>query len=176
MSNVVTADRHAEQIVPSETAVAPPLRVWPAIVMVLAYWGILIATYVMGMSNFERFISRFAALLVLLLAFSIWWLTRRAVSRRDRWLAVGVVLLIAAGTLVVADKSMDAFGLFMSSFPFIVTIGAIWLLIGKFVSPQVRRGGFVVAMLLLFGYFASVRFDGVDSVQWGETSWRWNPT
>lgn len=180
MSTNLTADRPAEQIARDEATpvlpAAPELRVWPAVVMVVAYWSVLIATYAMGMSNFERFISRFAALLVVFLAFSLWWLTRRAVRRRDRWLAVAVVLLISASTLVVADKSMDAFGLFMSAFPFIMTVGTIWLLIGKFVSPTVRRIGYCVAMLVAIGYFGLVRFDGLDAAQWGETSWRWVPT
>ena len=152
------------------------LRVWPAVVMVLAYWGFLTATFTVGLSNFERFISQFAALAILFLASTVWWLTRRAVRWRDRWLAVVVVLAIAAATYFRAHKSMDAFGLFLSAFPFIATVGTAWLVMGRYLSPTVRRVGFCLAMLLAIGYFGLVRFDGLDASQWGETSWRWQPT
>lgn len=176
MSGAATIDGNELPHNAGDATSQPRLRVWPAVVMVLAYWAVLIVTYAMGMSNFERFISRFAAIVVFFLAFSVWWLTRRAVSWRNRWLAVAVVLLAAAATLIVADESMDAFGLFMSAFPFVATVGTIWLLIGKFAAASVRRIGFCAAMVLTFGYFALVRFDGLDAAQWGETSWRWHPT
>jgi outer membrane protein assembly factor BamB len=177
MSDAMTSDRREDQTVRTNHAPSTSaLRVWPAVVMVLAYWAFLRITYTIGMSNFERFISQFAALVVLFLAFSVWWFSRRAIRWRDRLLAVVVVLLIAAGTYFVADKSMDAFGLFLSAFPFIVTVGTAWLVIGRFLTPVVRRVGFCLAMLLTIGYFGLVRFDGLDASQWGETSWRWQPS
>jgi outer membrane protein assembly factor BamB len=91
-------------------------------------------------------------------------------------LAIGVVFAISAVAVLVADKSMSAFGFFLSAGPLILTASTIWLLLTKRADPFIRRVGFVALMILISGYFALTRFDGLYTNQSGEIHWRWTPT
>jgi outer membrane protein assembly factor BamB len=177
MSAATTTDRLEDTSLrdnsPPQTST---MRVWPAVVMLAVFWAFLYANHTLDMSMFARFISRMAAFGVMLLCFLGWWLSRSAISWRDRLLAIVVALVIGVGTRFFLDKSIDGFGLFFGAFPWVMTAWIVWLVVARSLTPAMQRAGFVVAMLLACGYFTLVRFDGLDAVQRGEFSWRWMPT
>lgn len=180
MSSGTIVENDSEIALPSRS-VAPSgssstLRVWPAVVVVLLFWAFLFATRLVEISMFARFMSRLGAYAVLLLFSLGWWLSRRAVPWRDRLLAIAVVFLCGIVTWKVADKSLNAFGLFMAAFPVVATAWVAWLVVAKHLPTVVQRIGFCVAMFAAFGYFALLRFDGLEATQRSETSWRWQPT
>ncbi len=170
-SNTISRD-----IIRGGPATTKKLRVWPAVVMVALFWTFLYVNYNADFSMFSRFISRMVAYGVLLLAFMGWWLTRSAISWRNRLLAIVVVIAVYVLAWFVADKSMNAFGLFLAAFPIVISVWTAWLWIARSADPFVQRVGFCAAMLLAFSYFTLVRFDGLDATQRAETSWRWTPT
>lgn len=155
---------------------ATNLRIWPAVALLMVFWTCLWANHNVELSNAARFLSRLAAYGVLLLAFMGWWLTRSAITWRDRFLAVTVVIATGVATNLIADKSINWFGLFLGAFPYVFTAWTAWLLVARSFTLPVQRAGFCVAILLVFGYFALLRFDGLDAAQRGEFSWRWTPT
>jgi outer membrane protein assembly factor BamB len=155
---------------------ASQLRVWFPIALVAAYWGFIYVNQNFGFSAAGRFISRMIVLLLFVLIYTVWWLTRSAISWRNRFLAIVVIFAISTVAVLVADKSMSAFGFFLSAGPLILTASTIWLLLTKQADPFIRRGGFVALMILVCGYFTLTRFDGLYTNQSGEIHWRWTPT
>jgi outer membrane protein assembly factor BamB len=178
MSADTTLGRHENT--PSATGDTPPvpasLRVWPAIVVLALFWMFQYANRTLELSMFARFMSQLVVYGIVLLWFLVWWLTRRAIRWRERLLAMGMVLLAGVGTWLVADPSFKAFGIFMSTFPFVVTAWIAWLAVARRMSPAVQRAGFCLAILAIFGYFALQRFEGLDASLMADMNWRWRPT
>jgi outer membrane protein assembly factor BamB len=152
------------------------LRLWPAILLLVVFWVFLYANHNIETWMLPRFLSRLLAYGILILGFLAWWLTRSAVSWRDRFLTIGAVVGFGAAACVVADRSMNPFALFMSAIPYVLTVATAWLLISSAMKSRTKRIGFCVLMLLTFGYFDLIRLDGLDASQREETSWRWIPT
>lgn len=155
----------------------PRLRVWPAVALITLFWLFLYANHHYELSGGLRFISRLLSYAVALLAFLGWWLTRASISWRDRVGAIAAVFAAGALACFAADGIMRTpFFMFLASLPIVLTVWTAWLLIARSASPATQRLGFCVAMLVAFGYFTLVRFDGLDASQQAETSWRWQAT
>ncbi len=178
MSQSIASDPSAQFGMPSNNSAPAPakLRVWPAVVILVLFWAALFANLSSTLAMFEHFMYQLAAYGVALVAFLGWWLTRRAVSWRDRIGAIVAMLLFGLVTWIVADKSFSAFGIFMSALPLVLTGWVIWLIVARWLSPQVRRVGFCVVLLAAFGWIGLHRFDGLEASMAGDTSWRWQPT
>jgi outer membrane protein assembly factor BamB len=166
------------------------LRLWPAIMLLVLFWAFLYYNLRGDMPMGTRFISRMIAYAILLLGFTGWWLTRSAISWRDRLLAIGAVLAImfvadcfadkslsfADSTLTTGEKVAKVFSIVLLSLPWVFTVGTLWLLVSRSLTLSSRRLGFVVAMILTLAYFDLIRWDGLDAMQKAEISWRWVPT
>ncbi len=78
----------------SESAEKSPknakLRVWPAIVLLTAFWIFLYINLHADMPMSTRFVSRMIAYAILLLGFTGWWLSRSAVTWRNRFSAISL--------------------------------------------------------------------------------------
>lgn len=152
------------------------LRLWPAILLLVTFWGFLYFNYNAEMGMTTRFLSRMLAFLILLFGYLGWWLTRSAISWRDRWQAVAALALILIACSLLADKTVNAFALLLLSLPFIFTTWTLWRYASQWLTPTVKRLGFFLAILLTVGYFDLVRSDGLDASQKPDLSWRWIPS
>jgi len=144
-------------------------------VMLAVFWVYLFATFQLELAMFFRFVGRFAGYGVLLLSFLTWWLTNRRISRRDRFLAVGMMILFWLVAWRLADKSVDAFALFMVGFPMVFTAWVAWLEVSRNRSLKVQRLGMCAVTAIIFGSLTLFRFDGLDGRQHMQLSWRWSP-
>jgi outer membrane protein assembly factor BamB len=162
------------------TASAPErhqkLRIWPAVVMLAIFWTFLYAHYTFELAMLSRFLSRMIAYGLLLLTFLGWWLTRRQIRLRDRFLAVGFVILASVVAGLLADKTVNPFALFMTAFPFVFTAWALWILVSRNFTARVQRLGFCAAIAATTGFFALLRWEGLYGNQIPEFDWRWRPT
>jgi outer membrane protein assembly factor BamB len=158
------------------TPTTGPLRIWPAVVMLAAFWAFLYVNYNFELAMFARFISRMIAYGLLLLAFLGWWLTRRQIRWRDRLLAVGVVIVISLVAGLLSDASVGPLALFMTALPFVFTVWTLWLLFGRSFSPRAERLGFCAVMAATIGFFALLRWEGLYGNQIPQFAWRWSPT
>lgn len=166
-----------EQAPASVNGPSPPRgRYWLAVALIVAYWAVAEALVHLELTDFRRFITRLAAQLVLLIFFSIWWLRRQEIARRDRWLAVVAVLAVFALACAVADASINPFGMFLSGWPWLCTLGVVWLWLSRASNGRRRAVGVVGTALLVFGTLACLRWDGLDGRQRSSFSWRWSPT
>ena len=143
----------AGAVVSDDTTTKPGriLRLWPAILLLIAFWAFLYYNYNADMPMGTRFISRMLAFAILLLGFFGWWLSRSAVRWRDRWQAVAAVILILIAASFVADKTVNLFALVLLSLPFVFTIWARWLLASQSLTPTAKRNGLVLVMVFTVG-------------------------
>jgi outer membrane protein assembly factor BamB len=159
------------------------LRLWPAIVIVGFFWAFYFSIDHIEMSMFIRFISRWSVEGLVLLSFVTWWLAFSRARWFDRLLPVAVMIggAIVAGML--ADKkslgSMGFLGVFMAGLPFVLTGWLVWMAISDRLlrlSPAVQRIGLCLLILLTWGYYDLVRWEGIDGGQHSAFAWRWSPT
>jgi hypothetical protein len=109
-----------------------PLRLWPAVLMLALFWLFNLVNQMLSMSGGVRFVLRIAAIGLLLIAFSTWWLSRRALSWRERLLVPAVFLLGAVAALAIAHPSINAGSMLLVALPLIFTAGTLWLLLCQF--------------------------------------------
>src|SRR5947209_10510125 len=147
MSTVTKYASHEHQspVSSTENRVAN-LRVWPAVVLTIAFWGLLYANHALEMSAGTRFVSRMLGYGIAFLAFFGWWLSRSKIRWRDRLLAIAVTIVFGAIALQFADKSINAFALLLTSFPIVMTVWTAWLVVSRSLDSRVGRIGFCVAM------------------------------
>src|SRR6478752_6128964 len=92
---------------------ASQLRMWFPLALIAAYWAFIYVNQNYEFSAAGRFISRMIALLLFFVVFAVWWLTRSIISWRDRFLAIVIVVAISTVAVLLAHKSMSAFGFFL---------------------------------------------------------------
>jgi outer membrane protein assembly factor BamB len=170
----------------SDTALAPfetqakretakPPRYWPAVVMLAAYWTYAFTCRHLELSMGVLFLSRMVALLLLILSFSIWWLTNRRIPLGERWLTVAVTL---AGAALAVPLTLSTLGpaVVVVGLLFVFTLGTVWLVASKKAASRVRRWGLWATILLVWGGCTLVRWNGLSGDQESDVHWRWERT
>jgi hypothetical protein len=161
---------------PIEQSKFKTLRIWPAVLILLAMLACKLAPVVVPdatdatwmVAGFGPFLGGVALL--------IWWLTFSRSTWQERLLGLIVIVGGAAMILGVADKSMRGPGAVMLTVPMGMTVfGIATVLFSQLLT--IKRT--VIALLLTtigFGYSALIRHDGV----WGDFgnvyNWRWTKT
>ena len=153
----------------------PAPRFWPAVVLLVAFWGFRVGYEWVEMAMSMRFLSRMIANLLLLVLFFAWWLTNRRVSRADRWRAFGVFIAGAIGSGLLAHKSIGMFSI-VFGLPYVLTVWTAWLFISKSLVHRTRELGFCALVLLTWFSCDLLRWDGLDGGQHDKLAWRWSPT
>ena len=164
----------AQEMLRPEPAKTP--RLWPGIVLVAAYWAFVLGFGRLDMPIFAVFMSGMAASLLLLLAFSAWWLLNRRIARGERWWSF--LALVAGLTIAgfLSDPSVGPMGLAFVGVPVIFTAWVVWLVVARRLSSPVRRWGTVGVLAAVLTVFSLSRVDGVDGQSRAAVSWRWSPT
>ncbi len=157
----------------NKAAAGRAIRVGPIVLLLAAFWVFLYANYHSEMDMSTRFFTRMVAMGILLLAFLAWWLTRRGIRWRDRWLAVAVWVAAIVAASLIADPTMNLFAMVLTSLPFVLTAWAVWIVVARGFSPPVQRVGFLLVLVVTIGYFTLLRWDGLRGDQTGQFSWRW---
>lgn len=161
----------------AQETTAPPrkIRVWPGLLLAGAYWAFFIAIGQLGLPITTTFMSRAGAGALLVLLFTISWLTNGTVRLSDR-LWVFLALIVGAVTAcVVAKQTLGAFGVLFFGLPVSFAVWAIALLVLRRFSPQHVRAGLICALGLTWGYFMLIRMDGVSGDLEAKIRWRWSP-
>jgi len=153
-----------------------PLRIWPAILFLIgmaATRSVMFTvedfTPMLGMIAFFGPIA-FGALLL------FWWLFASRATVAERIVGFVGVIIVAAATMALMDKSMHGPGVMMITLPMgLGLFGLSAILVSRMVSFK-RTAIIILCSLLGFGYSTLLRSDGM----WGDASlglfWRWSPT
>jgi outer membrane protein assembly factor BamB len=173
--------------------VTPPAerrpRVWPGVIIVALYWGILrgpgwiTANGWAELSPDKMFAVMMFGAMILPLLFFAWWLFLSRVPWSERLL--GLVACAAIGTAATllfhpklrGTQPMEAiFGIIFHVLPVVTAGWVLWLLIARPLSQQVRVTGLLFVLVLTWGYFTTVRLDGMSGSFEPEFTFRWLPT
>jgi len=158
----------------------PLPRAWPAVLMVAVFWAFHFVSTQVEFQMFYRFLAGMAVLTLVLITFLVWWLTRRTVSRRERWLAFGALVVGAVITVMLSHKSMGPMPIF-GGVPWLLTGWAAWLLLTRHLPasarrPGLRESGMIAIPFLAFGTFLLLRMEGLRGDGNPQFHWRWSPT
>ena len=152
-----------------------PLRLLIPGIMVVLYWIVVESSHRLEMGMFYRFITRAIALLVLMLFFLVWGMTRRHFTFGQRCLALGMIVgaMFAAGA--IGHATMGVPSMAMMGLPLVITLSAAWLWWARRGSARYELAGIGVVVVAVFGLMTLLRWDGLDGRQRAEISWRWTP-
>ncbi len=151
------------------------IRVWPAAVLIVAYWYAVFYIHNTDMAMLPRFISRCVIWFVTVLVFIGWWMSNRRIGWRDRLGALGwlIVMTVVAG--VLSHPSAIAV-LVIDGLPIVFTAWTIWLALSRRWQPQTQRIGFALVLPLTLIPILLVRCEGIDGTQRTVLKWRWTPS
>ena len=158
-----------------EPTVLRPMRFWPVIFLLGAYWGYSVLSEHVEMATHVRFFARIGASLLVALGFAIWWFLNRRFSRGERfaWFVCTLAVLAAAGSL--SDRSVGVWGLLFFGIPCVITVATAWLLVARRLSLAQQRRGLATVIVLVPASFTLVRIDGLSGEQQSHIRWRWKP-
>ena len=117
---------------------ARPMRLWPAIVLIAAYWASWVGLLFIDLTISAHFFSSVIGPGVLFLLFLIWWGTNPGFAGRSPdWDRGGRVRLRVGGARM--HPSLGFYGALILALPIGLTIWVVWLVAGGKRSPFVRR-------------------------------------
>jgi outer membrane protein assembly factor BamB len=172
---------------PLAAAPAPPVarprprpRLWPgvaiAVLMLLAIW----VPGWLGADPFVRYMAVMWAPIAATVGIALWWLFFSRVRWLDRVLGLAAFIAAAAATAYLSPlgfaQPMGPMLLIIFALPVVLTVWVVWLVVAMFVSLPIARVGLVAALLLAWGAYICLRFDGLDGSMHGTLTWRWSQT
>lgn len=169
----------SEQIRPSTatgTAASPiHLRMWPAILVVIAMWAAITLPTALVPGTMPAFMGMVFGPVLGLLAIVGWWVFASRAPWRDRWLVLAVVVGGGALAAFASHKSVPML-MFLFGAPIVVTVWIGWLAVTQQINWSARRGVLLAVALAIWGYYPLIRVDGTDGSIKAQTSWRWAST
>jgi outer membrane protein assembly factor BamB len=155
---------------------ATALRLWPVLVLVVAYWtGYAFANFVVP-GTFTQFLTMFWSPIILALAILVWWLFFSRQAWRDRFFGVGCLILGGGLATLLCDHKSMIMGMIMYAAPIAITAVILTLAVTQAAPRQARWAALAVASILAWCYFSLIRVDGVTGGLQAERSWRWQET
>ena len=152
------------------------LRLWPAVLMVIALWTIRVWSSVGEQAPFRFFFGLIIAPAAVTLGLLLWWLFASRLRWSDRLIGIAAFVGIAIATILIAGKNFPAMGLILYALPIIATAWVVWLMISITLPWSVRRAGVLVIFLAIGCMFSILRVDGMDGSFNATFNWRWTPT
>src|SRR5262245_13907916 len=157
----------------------PRPRLWPGVVLVVLYWLLLTVPGRVASGTMAPFMITYFGSMIVPVAFAGWWLFASRIRWTERLLVLLACAVIGAGAFLLFHptlRTVGVAGLSLYVLPVVTTGWVVWLLITPFLSWPVRRAGLLVVLLLTWGYFTAVRFEGVDGSFAAKFQYRWMPT
>jgi outer membrane protein assembly factor BamB len=159
----------------ASTATIHPPRLWPALLLIAAYWIAWGTVNLFCPGTFTQFLTIFWSPFVLTIGILVWWLGFSRQPWADRLWGVGCLIAGGIGAYFAVHSSMKM-GLIMYATPVAITAVVLCLLALRNAATTTRWISIAAASLLAWHYFSLIRVDGITGNLKAERSWRWNPT
>jgi outer membrane protein assembly factor BamB len=150
-------------------------RVWPALVLVAAYWVFRLVLPWLQLPIYAGFFSMVGAAGLLVLLFFAWWLLSLRIRLKERLLALVMVAVGAFLAQALSDPSIGWFSVLIIGLPIIVSLWSLWFLVARRRSVAIQRWGLLAILALVWGPMTIARNDGIDGSQRSTVHWRWSP-
>jgi outer membrane protein assembly factor BamB len=174
----MTTIKQAASELPTEDMAkpAPPPRVWPAVVLIALYWTFILGLGRLDLPIFAIFMSTVAASALLTLLFSIWWLSNRTITGKERLFVFLVFVGGAVAASVFSDPSVGPMGVIFFGIPIVFSAWLVALIVTRGRSSAARRWGLAAVVVATWCLFGLARVDGIDGQNQAALSWRWADT
>ncbi len=154
----------------------PAPRLWPGVLLVALFWGLVLGLRFADPAISTSFISTMAASALLGLGFGIWWLSNRRISWVSRLSGLAAMVLGGVVAYVLSDPSVGGLGLMLFGVPMALSGWVAWLLVSRNRSESTQRLGQVVVVALVWASMTLVRVDGIDGDNNAAVALRWAPS
>ena len=169
----MSPNRESAMETDSATAAGPrPVRAWPVVALAGVYWVFTLVVAQNDMAMFVRFMSGALSALAFLVIFLILWSSNGTLPGRTRLLGIGLLLGGAALGIALAHSSYEPVGFLMASVPYVLSALAAWHLLARRWEPAKARVVLAALILLGFGAFDLIRWNGLDGRLQSSVSWR----
>lgn len=152
------------------------LWLWPAVVMVVAYWTFHFTFQAMEVSTFVRFITRMGAHALLFFTFLGWWCVNGRIPRFHRFAALAFAVAGGVAANYFMHPSLGVVGVLTTGIAYVATVWVLSLLLLSRASPALRWSVWAAAVLLVWGSLCLLRMDGLSGEQVAAIHWRWEPS
>ena len=177
MSETASAgDRSTENQLESSLRRIRALRIWPAVVLVIALWGLRIVPGLYPEPSVPVIWIRFMGPLVCAGLILLWWLLLSRALWKERVLGLIGLAVIAGATTQLLDKSLRGFGVMIHVVPWGITAFAVALIVLGGILSTRRTWYALLVALIGFGYWDLVRTDEIRGDFQSVHNWRWQPT
>ncbi|MBI3410735.1 MAG: PQQ-like beta-propeller repeat protein [Planctomycetes bacterium] len=154
-------------------SVQPRLRLWPALVFIALQWIFLTAPAWIVPGTVLQFYGMMLGPLIGTLGVLAWLLFASRLRWTDRLLGALWFIALGAMAYTVFHPSFDLFGVFFLALPAVTTAAVLALLVTPFLSWRVRRVTVLVVMVLGWGYYTLVRYEGATGAFDSTLTFRW---
>ncbi len=156
------------------TPAAKEIRLWPAVLIGLAYCGVAYGFKLFGSTNVQSFIGLAVVPVTAALLLVVWWLLASRAPIFDRLL--GFLLFIAALAGVVLSQKSNGAMLLAYAVPSMTTGLVVLLAATCRLRWPVRRWVLAAFMVVCGGIFAAMRVETIGGNLAPVVAWRWSPT
>lgn len=154
--------------------IQPPLRLWPALLVLAAYLFVLGGYFLFGSASVHSVIGLAIAPIVAALLLLLWWVTVSRAGWRDK--VGGLALFLAGLFLANYVHASDGVLILMIHLP-VMIVGVVTLLVltSRLRWPA-RRWILILFILGCTGFFVVIRAESLSGSLTPVLAWRWSPT
>jgi outer membrane protein assembly factor BamB len=150
-----------------------PLRLWPGVAAVALQWlaRFGIKALIPGIKGFGRGMM---VSFVFTIALIVWWAFFSRASRKERFGALGLIVVTLGATWLFRHDSMWLPWLFAYAIPFLSLAFVIWAVATRRLPDRLRHATMVATILIACGAWLFVRQNGINGDHQAEFGWRWS--
>jgi outer membrane protein assembly factor BamB len=158
------------------------LRLWPGVVLIAVLWLLLTVPGWLAPATMIQFFSMFIGPSVITVLLVIWWMFFSRLHWTDRFQGLFAFAVAGGATYpfwhqsLKGDESKGLSTLMVYVLPVVTTAWVGWLVVTPFLRWPIRRAGLVVVLVLAWGVFALVRYEGVAGDLSATFKYRGTPT
>lgn len=167
---------HTSNSIPVEQVVSRTMRLWPAVLIVILQWLAIKVPGIVAPITFIQFILMFWGPIVAAVLILGWWLFASRLRWRERLLMPVACVAIAVIASRFYHETFNIFGVCLYGLPAITTASVAWLLVTRSWRMATRDAGLIAVFVLVWGYFALVRLEGVTGNFEATFAYRWQPS
>jgi len=154
----------------------PPLRIWPAVLLLLCLWAIRIVPALFAEMSAPLIMARFMGPAVFAGLIVLWWIFLSRASLKEKVFGVLGLATIGIVTAVLVDKTLRGFGIIIYVVPWGITAFVVALILSTRLRTSRRTWLALLAATVGFGYWDLVRIDEIRGDFRTTRNWRWQPT
>ncbi|HVX10796.1 MAG TPA: PQQ-binding-like beta-propeller repeat protein [Pirellulales bacterium] len=152
------------------------MRLWPGGLLVTIYWTVVVGLGLSELPITTTFMTTVGVGALVILLFTIWWLTNGTIRGSDRLLAFAALIVGAVAAAAVSQKTLSTGGILFFGLPWAYTAWIVWAFIARHFPQALFRWGTVAVIWLVWACTSLIRMDGLSGDLKADIHWRWEPT